>query len=198
MSYYNSKEYWKKKLIAENRLKKICPDLPNKSGIYMWYRNAEIKCYVGQARNLMDRSVQHLNQFDHLGNSIRTHGLYSKDKPFGWKLAYFLCDIEELNIKEKEEIAKALEKGYTLYNITSGGQDAGKTDINQRESGKTYTEGKKVGYQNAMREIKELFDKYLKVLPKDNDLKKDGNIKEIYLRKLKEFNELLANVDKEE
>lgn len=190
MSYYRyNKDTYIKREIAKNRLKTIAPNLEDRPAIYTWYRYSEIKSYIGQAKShrLLERSIEHLLAYDHLGNSIRTHGLYSKENPFGWRLKVEYCEESELNDKERESIAKAQELGITLYNITSGGQNAGKTDINQRESGKNYHDGLKQGYSNAIREIKELFDKYLVAMPKDNDRKKNGEIKEIYLRKLNEF-----------
>lgn len=195
MSYYHyNKETYVKRKIAENQLKTIAPNLEDRPAIYTWYRYAEIKCYIGQvkSRRLKERSIEHILAYDHLGNSIRTHKLYSKDNPLGWRLKVEYCSEEDLDDLERQRIAEAQKNGYTLYNITSGGQNAGKEDINQRASGKTYTEGKKYGYQQCLNEIKELFDKYLVAIPKDTDKKKNGEIKEIYLRKLKEFEELLS------
>ena len=180
-----NKQVWIKKKIAEERIKKICPNIENKSGIYMWYRNAEIKCYIGQAKGrLLDRSIDLLLQYDHLGNSIRNHGLFSKDNPTGWKLVFYYCDDDQLNDKEREEIAKYRNLGYTLYNITSGGQNEGKVDINQRQASKGYQEGLHKGYEKCKREIQVLFEKYLVAEIKE----KPNKIKE---RKLKEFKEWL-------
>jgi len=186
MSYYNSKDYWRKKIIAENRIKSIAPEIKNQSGIYIWYRYVEIAEYIGQARNLIDRSIQHLNQYDHLGNSIRNHGLYSKNNPFGWRLKYYYCDQTDLDRLEREEIAKAQELGFTLLNITNGGQNVGKTDINKRAESKGYRDGLKQGYANCRKEIKTLFEKYL-------DFAIKGNNNKIKERKYSEFVKWLEN-----
>lgn len=190
-------DFWKDKYKDKMRILRLCPEMENRPGIYTWYRIKEIAFYSGQSVKLVDRSVQHLEQYDHLGNSIRTHGLYSKNNPFGWRLRYYYCDESELNEKERQEIAKNVELGYLAYNITSGGQDSGKSDINQRASGKTYREGVAYGYEKCRKEIKEMFEKYLDFRTKSSQecykKNKDGELKEIYVKKFNEFKEWLEN-----
>lgn len=199
MSYYYNKETYIKRKIAENDLKKIAPDLEDKPAIYTWYRYPEIKAYIGQAKSkrLKERSIEHIIAFDHLGNSIRTHGLYSKNNPFGWRLKVEYCNEEDLNRLEREKIAKAQELGLSLYNITSGGQDKGKEDINQRASGKGYRDGLQQGYSNCLKEIKELYDNYLDFVIKPTCVKKNGEFTEVAKRKLNELAEKLKGKDNE-
>lgn len=183
----------------EARIKKLVPDMENRSGIYVWYRQSN-KFYAGQSIKLIDRSIAHLMQYDHLGLSIKKHGLYDKEKnPFGWRLAYYYCDEKELNEKERETIAKWNEHN-DAYNITNGGQNSGKYDINERQQPKSYRDGIKVGYANCLKDIKEYFEKYLDYTTKSTNecFKKDGTIKEIYLRKYNEFKGIMENGKKQE
>lgn len=174
------------------RIKKLCPEMRDISGIYTWTRTKEVSCYIGQAKHLIDRSVSHLMQYDHLGLSLKKYGLYDKDKnPQGWKLDFYYCEQEELDYLERFEIKKASEKGYEMYNITSGGQCAGKEDINERKAGKGYHDGLKQGYQNCLNEIRELFSKYLDFVIKEPVLNKKGRPFAIKTTKYKEFENLL-------
>ena len=70
-----------------------------------------------------------------------------------------------------------------MLNIESGGAKE-KFDINERKSGKTYTQGVEYGEKKTIRQVKEFFDKYLDCVIKEPSNK----VKE---RKLKEFEELL-------
>lgn len=159
---------------------------PNKDGFTQKY------IYVGQAVNIIERLAQHIIGFDqHLDISIKNRMLWSEINPYGWQIHVRYCDKSQLDQKERETISNAIAKGYILYNITSGGQGEGKTDINKRSQPKTYRDGLKQGYINAIKEIKEYFDKYLDVVIKLDSLKKDGTTKEIYLKKEKEFKELI-------
>ena len=96
------------------------------------------------------------------------------------------CSSDELDSKERQYIAEWLDKGATLYNITSGGQDAGKTDINQRKSAKTYKQGVEYGKDKKLAEIRQFFEKYLDVCIK-------GTPNKIKEKKLQEFLEMLKD-----
>lgn len=181
-----NKEYWKNRAIAENKIKKLSPNIDTKSVIYTWYRVKEYSVYVGQAKNNKERTISHFMAYDHLGKSLRKHGIYDKNNnPTGWRYTYYYCDTDKLDEKEREEIAKYLNREeIDLFNITCGGQNAGKVDINQRQAPKGYKEGVEQGKKVILRQIKELFDKYLVAEIKD----KPNKVKE---RKLQEFYELL-------
>jgi len=193
----NWKQLYALKREYGEKIKKIAPSMENRPGIYVWYRK-KYCFYAGQSVKLLDRSIQHLQQHDHLGLSIRKHGLYDEIKnPYGWNLIYCYCDESELNEKERETIARWAEHNIA-YNITSGGQDSGKVDINQRAATKGYRDGLKQGYYNCLKEMKGYFDKYLNFITKHDKecYKQNGELKEIYTKKFNELRELLDSVDK--
>lgn len=134
-----------------------------------------------------------INFEQRLDISLKTRALWYKSNPYGWQIHVIYCEKEELNEKERYYIQKATEKGYELYNITSGGQDEGKEDINERKASKGYRDGLNQGRINAIKEIKEFFDNYCDFVSKSNPecFKKDGSLKEIYTRKFNELKELL-------
>jgi len=161
---------------------------PTKDGTQKKY------AYIGQAKSLVDRVAQHLLSFaQRIDISLKTRGMWYKNNPYGWKVDVYYCNEDELDQKEREFIIAAQEQGFELYNITSGGQNEGKEDINQRQAGKGYRDGLKQGYSNCLKEIKEYFDKYFQIDFMGDYRKKDGSVKEVYLRKYKEFKELLEN-----
>lgn len=207
MKWIDLNPHQRKYLKAKDRKDRVCEylfaydeKLKEQPGIYAFERNSEptkdgsskIYMYVGQAKKIVDRLAEHLVNFDQrIDVSLKVRGLYSDRNPYGWKIRVFYCDVNELDQKERDFIEKASNKGYTLYNITSGGQDEGKTDINKRAEVKTYRDGLKQGYNNCIKEVKEYFDKYLDVVIKEDSKKKDGSTKEIYIKKEKEFKELI-------
>lgn len=157
--------------------------------------------YVGQAKCLVERISQHMLQFaQRLDISLKTRGLWYPSNPYGWKIDVYYCNEDELDQKEREFIKAAQEQGYELYNITSGGQDEGKEDINQRQAGKGYRDGLAQGYSNCLKDIRELFDKYLDYDVKRNEssLKKNGDVKEIYYKKYDDFKVMLLGEEKQE
>lgn len=207
--WYNKSIKQRKYLDAQKRLNQMCEflyaydnKLNENPGIYILTRenkptkDGSIKkyIYVGQAKRVIERLAQHFLSFEQrIDISLKTRGLYYKSNPYAWRIKVYYCNEDELNDKEREFIALAQEKGYELYNITSGGQDEGKEDINERAKGKGYRDGLSQGYKNCLKDIKEYFDKYLTIDFKGEYKKKDGSVKEIYLRKYNEFKELLNN-----
>lgn len=210
-SWYSKSIKQRKYLDAQKRLNQMCEflyaydnKLNENPGIYMFIRenpptkNGEVRkyIYVGQAKKVIDRIAQHFLSFEQrIDISLKTRGLFYLSKPYAWKIKVYYCNEDELNQKEREFITLAQEKGYELYNITSGGQDEGKEDINERAAGKGYRDGLKQGKIKAIREIKEFFDKYLTYdIKRDADaLKKNGEVKEIYYKKYNQFKEILLN-----
>ena len=68
----------------ENRIQKICPNIPNSSGIYAFYRIDEAgirRSYVGQALRLRERCASHLAEYDHIALSLKKHKFYSESNP---------------------------------------------------------------------------------------------------------------------
>lgn len=189
------KQVWAKKQETRRRIIKLCPSINDQSGIYFFTRKDEngIRyAYVGQAKHLLSRCAQHLLGYQHIDLSIKKHGLFSDQKPYGYKLDYVNLPESQLDAYEREYIQKYASWGFQLRNATLGGQDSGKEVIDSKTP-KGYHDGLKQGYENARKEIKELFTKYLMVSVKSDEsvFKKDGTIKEIYQRKYNEFVEWL-------
>ena len=91
---------WKKiyamKAEREKKIKQICPEISNVSGIYLFYRVDEAgirRGYCGQAVRLLERTSSHLAEYDHIALSLKKHGFKSKDNPHGWSLHFNLWDI---------------------------------------------------------------------------------------------------------
>ena len=190
-----SKQVWAKKQETRRRIIKLCPSINDQSGIYFFTRKDEngIRyAYVGQAKHLLSRCAQHLLGYQHIDLSIKKHGLYSDKNEYGYKLDYVNLPESQLDAYEREYIQKYASWGFQLRNATLGGQDSGKEVIDSKTP-KGYHDGLKQGYENARKEIKELFNKYLMVSVKSQEdtFKKDGTIKEIYQRKYNEFIEWL-------
>lgn len=197
-----SKQVWAKKQETRRRIIKLCPSINENSGIYFFTRTDEngIRyAYVGQAKHLLSRCAQHLLGYQHIDLSIKKHGLFSDEKPYGYKLDYVNLPESQLDVYERQYIQKYANWGFQLRNATLGGQDSGKEVIDSKTP-KGYHDGLKQGYENARKEIKELFDKYLMVSVKSQEdtFKKDGTIKEVYQRKYNEFIEWLKGGEENE
>lgn len=171
------------------RWKKLNPKLSYGGGIYILTRRDENGfryAYIGQAVRILDRLASHLVGYQHIDLSLKKHGLYSQENPYGWQVDQVLCLESELDEKEREYIKKYADFGYQLRNKTIGGQDEGKNGIDDNKPSKGYHDGLKQGYQNCKKEVIEYFTKYL-----DFSIKgESGKIKE---RKFNEFKEWLKN-----
>lgn len=176
----------------EKAILKICPTMPRKSGIYLFYRvneKGENCAYVGQAKNLLHRCGQHLSGREtHIDKSLYTHKLYNPENLQGWKVCVIeLCPITELDAKEQKYIDHYKNRDdVVLYNVTGGGQFNKRADIGERVQPnlKRYKSGKQYGYEKAREQVKTYFTKYLDYSVKLPSTK----IKE---RKLAEFEEFL-------
>ena len=147
----------------ETILKKACPNISHKSGIYFYIREDEKgkSIYLGKAQDLIQRNTSHLQGYQqHIDISIKKRGFYSEENFGGWKLNVLEFPESELNEKERYYIDLYRKAGYRMYNVESGGSE-GKTDINERKLGKGYYDGVKQGYLNGKRLIAHLFDKHL-------------------------------------
>ena len=79
----------------EERIKKISPIINHESGIYLFYRNneeGEFCVYVGQAKDLLQRTAQHLTGYKkknptHIDRSLFVHKLYRENNKNGWKVS---------------------------------------------------------------------------------------------------------------
>lgn len=144
--------------------------LLEQSGIYIFARNDSETglrfAYVGQAKNMIQRLVEHClcHDHSHIDLSLKKRKFYSDATPDGWKVAFVeYCDENQMNERERHWIAKVGNGGYQLLNKTSGGQDGGKVGIAANAPSRGYRDGLKQGRENARREIAALFKKNLRV-----------------------------------
>lgn len=173
----------------EERIKKICPSIPNSSGIYAFYRIDEAgiqRSYVGQALRLRERCASHLGEYDHIALSLKKHKFYSESNPTGWKLSYRTCRKDELDQKEIETIKAFADKGFQMYNITAGGQSTGKQVTGQYKPPKTYRQGIQQGKITLARELKHIIDTHLNV-----SIRPEKANNKVSINALEKFNDLL-------
>ena len=182
----NYKQIYAIKKANEERILKICPDCPKTSGIYFLIRKEEgfKYCYIGQARNLIERLGNHLSGYQqHIDRSLKKHGLWSEENPTGWEVFTLRFPIDVLDEKEQYYIKKYANAGYQLRNVESGG-NLGKTDIGERKPAKKYFDGVEQGKKNTREFVKHLFDLHLDYVPKKNPPTK---LQEKAMQKFKDF-----------
>lgn len=173
----------KKRLLAVN------PKLDEKSGIYFLTRvdENEIKyAYIGQAKHILTRLAQHLTSYQHIDLSLKKHGLYSTDNPYGWKIGFMHFPLSELDEKEQYYIKMYAQNGYQLRNKTAGGQGEGKQKIDEYRPQKGYRDGILQGKKTLAKQLKSIIDKHLTVRLKEE---KQGN--KVSQKQLEKFNQLL-------
>ena len=159
----------KKKWLALN------PKLNDESGIYILTRQDENGfryAYVGQAKRILTRLSQHLSGYQHIDLSLKSHGLYSEDNPYGWGVCIQHCPVDRLNEEEQRWIKYCADKGYQLRNKTSGSQGEGKTKIDDYRPSKGYYDGIKHGKKSLAKELSHIAEKHLEIRLKPE---KQGN-----------------------
>lgn len=157
------------------RLLEVNESLDDGSGIYFLTRTDEngIKyAYIGQAKHILTRLAQHLVGYQHIDLSMKSHGLYSVDNIYGWKIGFLHFPLEKLDEKEQYYIKQYAVNGYQLRNKTGGGQGAGKRQIDEYKPSKGYYDGLKQGRLNLARELSHIADKHLDISLK---AEKQGN-----------------------
>ena len=149
--------------VNKKQILAVCPDVPERSGIYFLLReeNGFRYAYIGQAKHLLTRLAQHLSGYQHIDLSIKKHKLYSEDNPTGWRVHFLEFPVERLDVLEQHYIMLYANKGYQLRNETTGGQGAGKAVLGEQKSPKGYYDGLRQGYLNAQRYVARLFEKHL-------------------------------------
>lgn len=150
----------KKKLLAVN------PALDEYSGIYFLTRTDEDGfrfAYIGQAKHILTRLAQHLVGYQHIDLSLKSHGLYSEDNPYGWKVGFMHFPVSQLDEKEQYYIKQYALNGYQLRNKTSGSQGEGKSKIDEYRPAKGYRDGIKQGKKSLARELSSIAEKHLKI-----------------------------------
>lgn len=173
----------------KERLLKANPELNEDSGIYFLTRTDELgirHAYVGLAHHVLTRLAQHLSNYQYIDNSIRKHGLYSEENPYGYKVNFLNCLENELEEKERYYITQYSLNGYQMKNRDTGG-GAGKKEIGDRKPPKTYREGIQAGKKSLAKELSSIAEKHLKIEIRDD--KKNNKISQ---RQFEKFKELLG------
>lgn len=171
------------------RILAINPHVDEKSGIYFLTRTDEDGfryAYIGQAVNLLSRLAGHLKGYQHIDLSIKSHGLYSTDNIYGWKIGFMHYPAEELDKWEQYWIKKYADGGYQLRNKTSGSQGEGKKQIAEYKPPKGYRDGIQQGRINLARELSNIADKHLVI-----SLKPEKQNNSISQKQYQKFMELL-------
>ena len=188
MSKPNYRQIYAKKAARENRIKSICPNIPNTSGIYAFHRVDEAgikRSYVGQALHLCERCASHLGEYDHIALSLKKHGFYSEDNPYGWQLAFKTCPKSDLDEREVATIKSFADDGFQMYNITAGSQSTGKLVTGQYKPPKTYRQGIQAGKLSLARELSSIAEKHLKIEIREE--KKNNKVSQKQFEKFKEL-----------
>ena len=176
-------QYNKQKLLKAN------PNLSEGSGIYFLLRlddNGIKYAYVGQAKHILTRLAQHLVGYQHIDLSLKKHGLYSKDNPFGWRVEALEFPVELLDEMEQKYIRMYASNGFQLRNKTAGGQGVGKAQIDEYKPHKGYRDGLLQGKITLARELSHIIDKHLTISLKEG---KENN--KVSQKALEKFNSLL-------
>ena len=174
------------------RLLKVNPELNERSGIYFLLREDENEfkyAYIGQARSVLQRLCGHLAGYkQHIDRSLKAHGLYSEDNPYGWRVEFLNFPESQLDEKEKYYIKLYADKGYQLRNVSVGGQgserDSGQ--IGERKPPKGYYDGLLQGKRVLARDLSHISEKYLKI-----ELKDEYKGKKVPERQFEKFKELM-------
>lgn len=146
------------------RILTVNPHVDEKSGIYFLTRTDKDGfryAYIGQAVNLLSRLAGHLKGYQHIDLSIKSHGLYSTDNIYGWKIGFLHYPVDKLDKWEQYWIKCYADKGYQLRNKTSGSQGEGKKQIADYKPPKGYRDGIQQGRVNLARELANIADKHL-------------------------------------
>lgn len=157
------------------RLLEVNESLDDGSGIYFLTRTDEngIKyAYIGQAKHILARLAQHLVGYQHIDLSLKSHGLYSVENIYGWKIGFLHFPLDKLDEKEQYYIRQYAMNGYQLRNKTGGGQGKGKEKIDEYRPTKGYYDGLKQGRKNLARELSGIIEKHLVISLKSE---KQGN-----------------------
>lgn len=190
MSYQNFRQIKAIEQKNKQRLLEVNSRLDDESGIYFLTREDEQGfryAYIGQAVHILTRLAQHLVGYQHIDLSLKKHGLYSEENPYGWKVNFRLYTTNLLDKMEQLWIKQYADKGYQLRNKTSGSQGEGKAQIADYRPQKGYRDGLKQGRINLARELSSIAEKHLKIEIRDD--KKNNKISQ---RQFEKFKELLS------
>lgn len=174
----------------KKKLLEINPKLDDRSGIYFLTRIDEdgIKyAYIGQALRVLTRIAQHMSGYtQHIDRSLKVHGLYSLENPYGWKVDFVHTKESDMDEMEQHYIKQFANAGYQLRNKTSGSQGVGKKQIDEYRPAKGYRDGIQQGKISLARDLKHIIDKHLSV-----ELKPEKQGNKVSMKALEKFNDLL-------
>ncbi len=173
----------------KKKLHEINPGLDEESGIYFLTRTDEdgIRyAYIGQAKHILTRLAQHLVGYQHIDLSLKKHGFYSEDSPYGWKVGFLHYPLSELDEMEQHYIKQYAQKGYQLRNKTSGSQGVGKKQIDEYRPQKGYHDGIQQGKKMLARELSNIIHKHLNI-----GLKEEKKNNKVSIKAFDKFNNLL-------
>ena len=177
----------------KKRLLKVNPKLNERSGIYFLLREDENGfryAYIGQAtKSVLQRLASHLSGYkQHIDKSLKAHGLYSEDNPYGWRVEFLNFPESQLDEKEKYYIKLYADKGYQLRNVSVGGQgserDSGQ--IGERKPAKGYMQGILHGKRVLARELSSIAEKHLKI-----EIREDKKNNKVSQKQFEKFMELM-------
>lgn len=179
------------KSARENKIKDVCPDITNASGIYVFYRvdeNGIKRAYAGQAVSLLERCASHLGEYDHLALSLKKHGFCKDGNPYGWKIIFKECEKDELDAREIETIRQFADNGFQMYNVSLGAQGTNRLSgqLSSRKLSKGYRDGIQQGKKSLAKELSHIIEKHLIV-----DIKPEKKNNKVSMNALEKFNELL-------
>lgn len=189
MSYQNFRQVKAIEQKNKQRLLEVNHRLDDKSGIYFLTREDEQGfryAYVGQAVHILTRLAQHLVGYQHIDLSLKKHGLYAEDNPYGWKVNFRHYTTNLLDKMEQLWIKQYADKGYQLRNKTSGSQGEGKSKIADYRPAKGYYDGIEQGKKALARELSHIMEKHLTV-----ELKPEKRGNKVSEKQLEKFNRLL-------
>lgn len=189
----NYKNFVKAKAIeAENRKRwlKLNPNLNDNSGVYILRRVDEDGFkfgYAGQAKHILTRLCQHsAGHQQHIDLSLKKHGLYSENNPYGWTVICENFSEASLDRAEQFYIRWLADQGYQLRNKTGGSQGAGKKQIDEYRPAKGYYDGLKQGKKSLARELSYIIDTHLQV-----SLKPEKQNNKVSIRAFERFQNLI-------
>lgn len=189
----NYKNFVKAKAIeAENRKRwlKLNPNLNDNSGVYILRRVDEDGFkfgYAGQAKHILTRLCQHsTGHQQHIDLSLKKHGLYSENNPYGWTVSCENFSEASLDRAEQFYIKWLADQGYQLRNKTGGSQGVGKKQIDEYKPAKGYYDGLKQGKKSLAKELSHIIDTHLQV-----SLKPEKQSNKVSIRAFEKFQSLI-------
>ena len=153
----------------EARIRELCADVRENSGIYLFFRREDgiTSFYAGQAVNVLSRLGTHLSGYKQwIDLSIKKHGLYDAEKkPFGWQVRVeCYCGIDELDAREVEVIKKYKKMGWQSRNDMTGSQGKGRK-LTVYKMRKGYRQGVAYGVEKIAKHIIGTLAQYFEVRP---------------------------------